>query len=130
MAINFTLKFGTKWDAIATSALADGGTAESSSRDNSGGEMAAWVIVKCSNGTGSDADGSTLYVRPTLDGGTTYADAVTFIVGTLPSPNSSTVIRAFLITNLPPEYKLGIDNETGAAADYDIDVIEFHVEKA
>ena len=114
-----------KWDAIAANDLADNGNSLSAARDNSSNlYIGAWIVVKCDDGAGADADGWTLSMTPSVDGGTTYADASTFIVGTGPSPDSGTIVRAFRIDRLPSNYKLNVLNETGAAADFDVDVME------
>lgn len=122
---NITLGFGTKWDAIAANDLADNGNSLSAARDNSSnGYIGAWIVVKVNDGAGADADGWTLSVLASVDGGTTYSDASTFIHGTGPSPDSGTIIRAFRVDRLPSNYKLNVLNETGAAADFDVDVME------
>jgi len=122
------LGFASKWDAIAANDLADNGTSTSSARDNSSNAyIGAWIVVKCDDGTGNDADGWTLSMLVSVDGGTTYNDANTFIIGTGPSPNSGTIIRAFRIDRLPSNYKLSVKNETGAAADFDVDVMEDYI---
>ena len=125
---DITLGFATKWDAIAANDLADNGNSLSAAMDNSvNAYIGAWIVVKCNDGAGNDADGWTLSMLPSVDGGTTYADASTFILGTGPSPNSGTIVRAFRIDRLPSNYKLNVLNETGAAADFDVDVMEDYV---
>lgn len=117
--------FGAKWDAIAANDLADDGTSTSAARDNSSNlYIGAWVVVKCNDGTGADADGWTLSFLVSVDGGTTYNDANTFIVGTGASPNSGTIIRAFRVDRLPSNYKVSVKNESGSTADFDVDVME------
>ena len=117
--------FAAKWDAIAANDLADDGNSLSAARDNSSnGYIAALIVVKVDDGAGADADGWTLSMLPSVDGGTTYADANTLIIGTGPSPNSGTIVRSFRVDRLPSNYKLNILNETGAAADFDVDVME------
>ncbi len=119
------LGFAGKWDAIAANDLADNGNSLSAARDNSANAyIGAWIVVKVNDGAGAAADGWTLSMTPSVDAGTTYADASTFIVGTGPSPNSGTIVRAFRVDRLPSNYKLNVLNETGAAADFDVDVME------
>lgn len=119
------LGFAGKWDAIAGNDIADNANASSAARDNSVNKyIGAWIVVKCNDGAGADADGWTLSMTPSVDGGGTYVDASTFIIGTGPSPDSGTIIRAFRIDRLPSNYKLNVLNETGAAADFDVDVME------
>jgi len=121
--------FGAKWDAIDSNDLGDDGTAESAARDNSSaGEMGAHVHVVCDDGAGSDTPGTRLYIRGSLDG-TNWADALAHTLKVLPSPSGGSVARDFLVLDLPPYYKLGLKNETGGAADYDVDVREFHIKK-
>jgi len=125
---NITLGFVAKWDAIAANDLADDGNSLSAARDNSSNKyIGAWVVVKVNDGAGATAEGWTLSLLPSVDGGTTYADASTFIIGTGPSPDSGTIIRAFRIDRLPSNYKLNVLNETGAAADFDVDVMEDYI---
>ena len=125
MASDIKQGFGTKWDAIAANDLADNGNSLSAARDNSSNKyIGAWIVVKCNVGVGADADGWTLSMTPSVDGGTTYADASTFIVGTGPSPDSGTIVRAFRVDRLPSNYKLNILNETGGTANFDVDVME------
>lgn len=122
---NITQGFVAKWDAIASNDLADNGNVLSAARDNSSNKyIGAWVVVKCNDGIGNDADGWTLSMLASVDAGTTYGDASTLIIGTGPSPNSGTIIRAFRIDRLPSNYKLNVLNETGATADFDVDVME------
>ena len=119
------LGFVAKWDAIAGNDIADDASSLSGARDNSSnGYIGAWIVVKVNDGAGADADGWTLSMTPSVDGGTTYADASTFIIGTGPSPNGGTIVRAFRVDRLPSNYKLNVLNETGAAADFDVDVME------
>ena len=119
------LGFVAKWDAIAANDLADNGNSLSAARDNSSNAyIGAWIVVKCDDGAGNDADGWTLSMTPSVDAGGTYADASTFIVGSGPSPNSGTIVRAFRVDRLPSNYKLNVLNETGNTADFDVDVME------
>ena len=122
---NITQGFAAKWDAIAGFGLADGGTSTSSARDNStNAYIGAWVVIKVSNGSGSDADGWSVSLLVSVDGGTTYNDADTFIIGTGPSPASATIVRAFRIDRLPSNYKISVKNDTGASADFEGSVME------
>lgn len=119
------LGFAVKWDAIAANDLADNANSLSAARDNSSNAyIAAWIVVKVNDGAGADADGWTLSMTPSVDAGGTYTDANTFIIGTGPSPDSGTIVRAFRVDRLPSNYKLNVLNETGAAADFDVDVME------
>jgi len=127
MAKDIKIGYGTKWDAIAANDLADDGSSSSAARVNTTElYLGAWIIVKCDDGAGADADGSTLFFQASVDGGTTYSDTDAHPILTIPSPDSGTIVRHCLLLNLPAHWKLTITNETGNTADYDVDVLEFY----
>ncbi len=115
--------------AITSNDLADEGTAEATEVDNqTPGEIGAWIMVKVNDGAGAHADGWSLYLRASLDDGTTDSDAKTWWIGSGPSPNSGTITRLFRVDRLPDRYTTGVYNQTAATADFTVQVMPDHIE--
>lgn len=109
----------TEWDTLETvinnGTIADASTSErASGKDNHTEPYVGCIWVVSFTGSGNDADGVAVYLRGSLDN-SVFADAETYYLGTCPSPNSATKTRMYYCLMLPPYYKEGIKNDSGAS---------------
>ena len=125
MAATYKTEFQPEWKPIDGVSVSDGGSITTGSRNNSGGEIGANIIVSLS-GTGTDADGISVEFWSSNDD-VVYGRT---ILGTMASPGTDNTPITFTVTILPKYYKIKITNNSGATIIVTVSVMENHIVRA